>query len=147
MSPLRQFTALVALLAVTLTAGGIGSLAWYEGGFQAPPGLLFGPVWAVPYVLTAVAAWLAWRKGNAEALVRFATQLVLYVAWSWLFFGLHAAAAAFIGIAALLAAIAVTTVAFWQHSLAAGILMLPYLGWVAFVGALNFTIWWMGAPL
>ncbi len=41
----------------------------------------------------------------------------------------------------LFAAIAATTVSFWPKSLPAGILMLPYLGWVAFASVLNFTIW------
>lgn len=49
--------------------------------------------------------------------------------------------AAFFEILALLAAIAATTIAFWPRSRAAGILMLPYLGWVAFASVLNFTIW------
>jgi tryptophan-rich sensory protein len=29
----------------------------------------------------------------------------------------------------------------WPMSMMAGILMLPYLGWVAFASVLNFTIW------
>lgn len=49
--------------------------------------------------------------------------------------------AAFIEIVALLAAITAATIAFWPRSLAAGILMVPYLGWVAFATVLNFTIW------
>ena len=46
-----------------------------------------------------------------------------------------------IEVVALLAAIAATTVAFWPKSLPAGILMVPYLGWVAFASLVNFTIW------
>ena len=50
-----------------------------------------------------------------------------------------------IEIVALFAAIAATTIVFWPMSMAAGILMLPYLGWVAFVSVLNFTIWRLNA--
>ena len=49
--------------------------------------------------------------------------------------------AAFIEVVALFVAILATTIAFWPRSMAAGILMLPYLGWVAFASVLNFTIW------
>ena len=37
--------------------------------------------------------------------------------------------------------IAATTIAFWLRSSTAGILMVPYLGWVAFASVLNFEIW------
>jgi tryptophan-rich sensory protein len=46
--------------------------------------------------------------------------------------------AAFIEVVALIAA---TTIAFWPKSMAAGILMLLYLGWDAFACVLNFTVW------
>jgi len=78
-------------------------------------------------------------------LALFAVQLVLNAAWSWLFFGFHLPGAAFIEVVALLIAIAATTVAFWPKSMAAGILMLPYLGWAAFASVLNFTIWRLNA--
>ena len=48
---------------------------------------------------------------------------------------------AFIEVIALFVAIAATTIAFWPRSMAAGVLMLPYLGWVAFAAVLIFTIW------
>ena len=51
--------------------------------------------------------------------------------------------AAFAEIVTLFTAITATTNAFWPKSMAAGILMLLYLGWVAFASVLNFTIWRM----
>jgi tryptophan-rich sensory protein len=78
-------------------------------------------------------------------LALFGVQLALNAAWSWLFFGFHLPGAAFAEIVALLAAILATTIAFWPKSLAAGILMVPYLAWVAFASVLNFTIWRLNA--
>jgi translocator protein len=46
---------------------------------------------------------------------------------------------------AVLAAITATTIAFWSRSLAAEILMLPYLGWLAFASVLKSAIWRMNA--
>jgi tryptophan-rich sensory protein len=151
MSPLRQSIPLLVFLALTFAAAGVGSLAttpniatWYATLAKPswnPPNWIFGPVWTFLYISMAVAAWLVWRKGNVDPLVLYAIQLLLNAAWSWLFFGFHLPGAAFIEVVALLIAILATTIAFWPKSMAAGILMLPYFGWVAFATVLNFTIW------
>ena len=150
---MKQIVALVVSLIVCFAAAGLGSLAttpniatWYATLAKPswnPPNWIFGPVWTFLYISMAVAAWLVWRQGGLWqwALALFAVQLALNAAWSWLFFGFHMPGAAFIEIVALLAAIAATTIAFWPKSMAAGILMLPYLAWVAFASVLNFTIW------
>jgi tryptophan-rich sensory protein len=157
MSTIAQGIGLVVFLAVTFMAAGIGSLAttpniptWYAVLAKptwTPPNWLFGPVWAALYICMGVAAWLVWRQGGLwqarVPLGLFAVQLGLNAGWSWLFFGFHLPGAAFLEIVALFAAIAATTIAFWPRSMAASILMLPYLGWVAFAGVLNFTIWRM----
>lgn len=149
----RQAIALAAFLAVSFAAAGIGSLAtapnianWYAGLAKPswnPPNWIFGPVWTLLYISMAVAAWLVWRQGGVWqwALALFGVQLALNAAWSWIFFGFHLPGAAFIEIVALFIALAATTVAFWPKSMAAGILMVPYLAWVAFATVLNFTIW------
>ena len=157
MSTLYQSIVLLLFLAVTFAAAGIGSIAtapniptWYAGLAKPtwnPPNWIFGPVWTTLYISMAVAAWLVWRQGGLWQwpLALFAVQLALNAAWSWLFFGFHMPGAAFIEVVALFAAIAATTIAFWPKSMAAGILMLPYLGWVAFAAVLNFTIWRLNA--
>ena len=152
MSPIKQTTAFVVILLICFAAAGLGSVAttpniptWYATLAKPawnPPNWLFGPVWTVLYICMAVAAWLIWRQDGVRGpLTLFAVQLVLNAAWSWLFFWFHMPGAAFIEILTLLVAIAATTIAFWPRSKAAGILMLPYLGWVAFASVLNFAIW------
>jgi tryptophan-rich sensory protein len=149
----KQIVALVLFLVITFLVAGIGSLAttpniatWYAGLAKPtwnPPNWVFGPVWTVLYISMAIAAWLVWRQGGLWQwpLAMFAVQLALNAAWSWLFFGFHAPGIAFVEVVALLAAIVATTIAFWSKSMMAGILLLPYLGWVAFASVLNFTIW------
>ena len=68
-------------------------------------------------------------------------QLVLNVGWSWIFFGLHRPGWAMIELVVLWVAILLTTWAFFRRSWVAGWLMVPYLAWVSFAGALNFAIW------
>lgn len=155
MSPIKQTIGLVVVLTICFSAAALGSVAtapsipsWYATLVKPswnPPNWLFGPVWTVLYIFMSVAAWLVWRQGGLRQargpLALFAVQLVLNAAWSWLFFGFHMPGVAFLEILVLLAAIGATTVAFWPRSKAAGILMLPYLSWVAFASVLNFAIW------
>jgi tryptophan-rich sensory protein len=110
-----------------------------------PPNWIFGPVWSALYLSMAIAAWLVWRQGGISGaklpLALFGIQLVLNVLWSCLFFGLQSPGLALFEVLLLWAAIAATTGMFWQRSMIAGILFLPYLTWVTFAGVLNFTVW------
>ena len=71
------------------------------------------------------------------ALGLFGLQLVLNLAWSIVFFGARRVRLAGIEVVALWMSIAVTTVAFLRVRLLAGLLLLPYLAWTTFAGALN----------
>jgi translocator protein len=92
-----------------------------------------------------IAAWLVWRRhGFAQArvaLALFLVQLIFNAAWSWLFFGLRRPDLAFAEIVLLWMLILATLVAFWRHHRLAGALLVAYLAWVTFAGALNFSIW------
>ena len=111
----------------------------------APPGAVFGPVWTTLYAMMAVAAWLVWRSGgfaqHRAALVLFLVQLGVNGLWSWLFFAWHQGAAAFADIILLWVLIVATLVAFWRVRPLAGALLVPYLLWVSFAGALNYAVW------
>ena len=148
---------LLVCIVVCLGAAGIGSLLttpslrpWYEGLSKPrwnPPNWLFGPVWTILYLAMAIAAWLVWRKAGVTAVPMqlFLTQLVLNVAWSALFFRLRSPGLAFIEIVVLWFAILATTIEFWRAVPAAGWLLLPYLIWVSYATALNFSIWRLNA--
>lgn len=150
----REIAGLVVWLLVVLIAGLLASIGSLEAGefysvldrpAWTPPPWLFGPVWSALYALMAFAAWLVWRErgraGVNTALVLFGIQLVLNVAWSWLFFVGQMGALAFAEIVILWLAIAATIVAFWRQRPLAGGLLLPYLAWVTLAGALSFTLW------
>ena len=98
-----------------------------------------------------MAAWLVWReRGFARArgaLGLFLLQLGLNALWSWLFFAWHLGGAAFADILVLLALIIATTFAFARIRLAAAWLMAPYLAWVCFATALNWSVWQRNPPL
>jgi len=95
----------------------------------------------------AIAAWLVWRKvGVTGGPMRlFLLQLLLNVAWSALFFRLRSPGLAFAEIVMLCFAILATSIEFWKAVPAAGWLLLPYLAWVSYAAALDFSIWRLNA--
>jgi tryptophan-rich sensory protein len=108
----------------------------------APPGSVFGPVWTVLYALIGISGWLiASRPGGGTPLRLWAAQLALNAAWTPIFFGLRKPGAALVDMTALLAAAIATAVAAFRHRPVAGVLLLPYLAWLAFAAALNASIW------
>jgi len=147
----KSLVGLVAWVALCLFVGLLASLSqpgdWYDGLSKpswTPPGSVFGPVWAVLYIMAGVAAWLVWKRGGADALwplVLFGVQLVFNAAWMWLFFDLHLPAIAMLDMVLLWVAVAATIVVFDGWSRAAAILLLPYLIFVSFAALLNFSLW------
>ena len=121
---------------------------WYAGLQKpawTPPDWIFGPVWSALYSMMGVAAWLVWKRGGfgrqRAALSLFLVQLLFNALWSPLFFGLHHPGLALADLALLWVALAATVAAFWRARPVAGVLLLPYLAWVSFAGALNFALW------
>lgn len=154
MSTLRQALGLLAWLLLSFAAAAVGGLASVQAGTfyldlvrpsWAPPAWLFGPVWSVLYVLMGVAAWLVWRTGSGggarKALILFSAQLVVNALWTWLFFVWHLGGVAFAEVLLLWAMIFATISLFAKVSKLAAALLVPYLAWVSFASALNFTLW------
>jgi translocator protein len=151
---MNDLVALVVAVAICSAAAAVGGYAttrslrdWYVALPKPswnPPNWVFGPVWTVLYLAMAVAAWLVWRARDERdvtpALVWFAAQLVLNVAWSVAFFGLRAPRAGLAVIVALWLAILGTIAAFAPISMAAASILVPYLLWVTFATALNGAI-------
>lgn len=136
----------VGALGAVWTADGVRD--WYPTLAKppiTPPNWLFGPVWTALYLLMGYAAWRVWRRGGfagaPAALALFGIQLVLNLAWSYLFFGRHWIGAALAEIAVLLAFIVATAFAFARHDRLAAWLLLPYAAWVAFASVLTGWIW------
>jgi translocator protein len=130
--------AVVAVIGGLVTSGSVDT--WYDDldkpGYN-PPNSVFGPVWTVLSVLTAVAGWLVIHDRNRLATVAWWAQLGLNLAWTVVFFGAHQPTAALGVILVLLGALAVCTVAARRTSALAAGLLVPSLAWVAFAAVLN----------
>jgi benzodiazapine receptor len=147
-----SFLALAGFIALCSLAAAIGALfrpgEWYEQLAKPswrPPNWLFAPVWTLLYLTIAVSGWLVWREvglaGGALALSIYLVQLLLNASWTPLFFGLHRPDLALLDIALLWLTISATMAVFYPLSASAAWLLLPYLLWVSFAAALNFSIW------
>jgi tryptophan-rich sensory protein len=112
-----------------------------------PPNWLFGPVWTILYGMMAVGGWRVWKAPASYwrkmALIFFSAQLALNFLWSPTFFNWHLIGAAFAVIVLLLLCLVLFVMnALKVDGIAAG-LFVPYVLWVSFAAALNYTIWTM----
>lgn len=159
-SGLNKWLGLLGWLLLCYAVALIGSVASLEApSFYArldqpawaPPAWVFGPVWTTLFAMMAVAAWLVWLDGGFArrrlALGLFVLQLVVNALWSWLFFAWQFGGLAFADIVLLWLLIAATIAAFWRSRPLAALLLLPYLAWVSFAGALNLSVWQLNPGL
>jgi tryptophan-rich sensory protein len=154
---LSNLAKLIVSLVLPILVGLAGSLFtttdslgnWYANlnkpSFN-PPNWIFGPVWTTLYIMMGISAYLVWRKGLDNKLVRlalicFVIQLALNALWTPLFFGLRSPLAGLIDIILLLSAIDLTAILFLIISKPAALLLVPYVLWVLFATILNAAIY------
>jgi len=145
---------LIIAIIICEAAGGIGSIftansvaIWFptlnKPSFN-PPNWLFAPVWTLLFLLMGIALYLVWQKKSNQwvktAVMIFAFQLILNIAWSFLFFFLHNPLAGLIEIIFLWLAILLTIIYFYKISKPAAYLLLPYLLWVSFAAVLTYFL-------
>jgi translocator protein len=110
----------------------------------APPNWLFIPVWTILYATIAVAVWRVWREGSraqrTDGMVLFAIQLILDFAWTFFVFNQHRLLVSTIIVLALWLAVVAMIALYWRVQTLAGAILLPYLGWVSFIIALNLVL-------
>lgn len=147
----------IVAIGVSLAAGWIGSFftipaipSWYASLVKpglTPPSWVFAPTWTVLYILMGIALYLVWSKKPGYtryapvAMAIFGMQLILSVAWSFVFFGLQAPFFGLIVILLLWIAILMTIFAFDRISAPAAVLLVPYFLLVSFAAFLNYGIY------
>ena len=146
--------ALAAVLVAVAGAVATKTDAWYRHlrvPAWKPPDWAFGPVWTTIFLLTTIAAVIAW-DGDPDPTARlllviaYGVNGVLNIAWSVLFFRLRRPDWALAEVAALWLSIAVLVLVTGRVSLTAGLMNLPYLAWVSVAACLNLRIVRLNAP-
>jgi tryptophan-rich sensory protein len=148
---------LLKIVICILICAGLGALSGFStvdainGWYQTlrkpgwnPPNSVFGPVWTVLYVLMGNSAALVWNSHHSDkkkALGIFIIQFILNLLWSFIFFGQQNIVLALADIIALWVMIVITIIYFYRINRVAAWLLFPYLLWVSFATALNFSIY------
>lgn len=147
--------AFIINIAITLGVGALGGWAtaqsvktWYptlnKPSFN-PPDWLFAPVWTSLYILIGIAAYLVWVRRDKivhfpRTVAIYLIQLILNLAWSFIFFYLHEIGFALAEIILMLLVIVINAITFHKINKWAGILFIPYIMWVSFATFLTYNI-------
>lgn len=145
---------LIISIAICQLAGIVGSIFtfsaipnWYTNlrkpSFN-PPNWIFGPVWLTLYTMMGVSLYLVWQRRAVAnvwpAIIFFLIHLGVNALWSVVFFGQKNISGALIIIVVLWLMIVGSIFLFWQIDKTAAYLLIPYLFWVSFASALNYSI-------
>ena len=120
---------------------------WYQALAKpaaTPPDWVFPVAWSLLYILMGLALAIVLNargsRYRAPAIVLFVVQLILNLAWTPLFFGLHKVWPAVAVIAVLFVLATVTTVLFGRVRSLAGWMLVPYLAWLVYAGLLSYGV-------
>lgn len=148
---------MIGFILLCQAAGAIGSIftigsipTWYAGLVKPsfnPPNWIFGPVWTTLYTLMGIAMYLVYQRGGKSALQFFGVHLVVNALWTIIFFGLHNMGLALGVIVLLWLMIAWSIYIFGRIRPLAGWLLVPYIFWVSFATALNYSLWMLNYPV
>ena len=127
------------------------SAAWYAQlvkPFFAPPASVFGPVWAVLYVVIAISFGYVLlqylkRRLPLAVLLPFVVNLLANLAYTPIQFGLKNNALASVDIVLVLGSLIWAMVAIWKRARWVALVNLPYLLWVVFATVLQLSITWL----
>ena len=135
-------TFIFAVVAIGMAIGAVTRPgAWYAELSKppfSPPNWLFGPVWAMLYVMIGMAGARTFERGGGMRL--WLTQMALNFAWSPAFFALQQPALALVIVLAMLATIIAFIASRWNADRISALLFIPYAAWVAFASLLNASI-------
>ena len=111
----------------------------------SPPGWLFGPVWAVLYIIIAVTFGTVFYKAFIDqwswlVTLPFVLNLIFNFTFTPLQFGLQNNLLAAIDIVLILGTLIWVLVSVWSHAHWIVYANIPYLLWVTFATKLQFTI-------
>jgi translocator protein len=120
---------------------------WFDAlqkpGFM-PPGWAFPVAWSILYIMLGLAIAIIIHARGARlrgiAIMVFVVQLIANLLWSPLFFRAHQVGDALVLIGVMIALTVVTIALFARIRTGAALLMVPYLLWLCFAAALNYSI-------
>ena len=101
----------------------------------APPSFLFPIVWTILYILMGISSYLV--RDNEEDINIYKTNLVVNLAWTFIFFTFNMKILAFLWILLLIVIVIYMIYKFFKVNKLAAYLQIPYLIWLLFASILN----------
>lgn len=126
------------------SVGGDGD--WYKSLVRppgTPPSWVFGPVWSALYLMMGVSLGRLINQNAWRAVKVFAIQLLLNLAWTPVFFGLHRSGVALVIIIAMWFGLLATILLARKVDKISAWLLIPYLAWVTYATYLNIGFFWL----
>lgn len=127
--------------------------SWYDTLKKpklTPPKQVFGPVWAILYLLIAVSLFAYFLSPDKPhffpAVLLLAIHFSAGFSWTSIFFGRKMILPALVDLLLMDATLVPLLFLFMQASSTAAILLLPYLFWCLFATYLNWGIWRLNRP-
>lgn len=99
------------------------------------PGWIFPVVWSILYILMGISSYLV--RDNEEAINVYKTNLVINLAWTFIFFTFKMKILAFLWILLLIVIVSYMIYIFFKVKRLAAYLQIPYLLWLIFASILN----------
>jgi len=150
---------ILVVLLVVAVVGGVGDQLtvlndWYHALQQPwfkPPDWAFPIGWTLIYIVVGTSAVLAWQRAPSKTLRRglllaHLVGAIINIGWSFVFFTLQRPDWAFAEGILLWISVAVLTVVTARCDLRAGLLMIIYMAWVTFAGAMTWQIAALNGP-
>ncbi|HUW34437.1 MAG TPA: TspO/MBR family protein [Planctomycetota bacterium] len=142
---------LVVCLVIVWGVAGVGSLSsrpdsWYESVKPSftPPNWVFAAVWAVLFFLIVLSMYLSWTRSTREqkplVAILFAVNLLTNMLWTYFFFTLRKPGLAMVDLVLIWLSALALIIVLWKIERRASLLLVPYVLWVSFAGALNLAI-------
>lgn len=141
------FSFLPGVFGILVTPIMSGDNRWYDtldSSLWTPPGWVFSVVWTVLYFIIGIALFLVMQKqGHISqhklntAYILFGINIVLNALWSFVFFGSQSPFVALLVLMTLIVVAIFMARAFFQVSVPAFWLIVPYIFWLMFALYLN----------
>ena len=141
---LPLFIFVILVFAAASTGSMFKPGAWYASLNKpswTPANWMFPVVWSVLYICIAFAGWFVWEEqGFGVLLFLWGLQLLLNMAWSYLFFGKKKMFLGLIDIMLLWGVVLLFILLSYTLVPMAAYLFMPYLLWLSVAAFLNFDI-------
>lgn len=151
----RSILTWIFAILIPLALGGLAALLGKNGMREypslhlpplAPPGIVFGIVWPVLYLLMGISSAkiiLSEAPGARSACTVYGVQLIWNVLWTPLFFAKQWRLFSFFWLLVLIVLILIMILKFRKISRTAAVFQIPYFLWSCFAAYLNFGVWYL----